>query len=144
MITLTIALHYYNVNPDNFVTALAASFGDIITSFLIGVIGEFINERITYQPTDNDAVFLLDSVRYHDDLQSPMMAILIIMLFIAIFPLLAWFSCRDESNRKILLGLGAWLPILLSMLIAFVSGFVLRFGAVAFNFMSLFQPLING
>ncbi|OTF78146.1 hypothetical protein BLA29_007727 [Euroglyphus maynei] len=66
------------------------------------------------------------------------------MFFIAIFPFLAWFTCRDESNRKILLGMGAWLPILLSMLIAFVSGFVLRFGAVAFNFMSLFQPLING
>nr|XP_027202658.1 solute carrier family 41 member 2-like isoform X1 [Dermatophagoides pteronyssinus] len=144
MITLTVALHYCHVNPDNFVTALAASFGDIITSFLIGVIGEFINEKITYQPLDDNATLLFDSVRYNDDLQSPLIAILIIILFIAIFPLLAWFTCRDESNKKILLGMGAWLPILLSMLIAFVSGFVLRFGAVAFNFMSLFQPLING
>lgn len=142
MIMLTVALHHMNINPDNFVTALAASFGDIITSVLVELIGQFIYDNIVYIPTADKP--LIEGIRYYDDLRSPSLPILIILFFILIFPGLAFYTCQDVSTRKILLGLSAWIPILLSMLIAFVSGFVLRFGAVTFNFMSLFQPLING
>ncbi|UXI21996.1 voltage-gated ion channel [Sarcoptes scabiei] len=142
MILITVALHHMDMNPDNFVTALAASFGDIITSFFVGIIGEIIYDRIVYLPSPE--IPLRNGIKYFEELQSPTFAIIVIVFFLLILPLMTYFTCQYESTRKILIGFSTWIPILISMLIAFCSGLFLRFGAVEFNFMSLFQPMING
>ena len=141
MILMIVLLTNFKINPDNFATAIAASIGDIVTSYLLSVIGQFIFNRTVYLP-ENSPVDL--SIRYYQDLRSPYIAIGVIIFFVILFPALAYVTCKDKSTKKVLFGAGAWCPILISMMVSFLSGAFLRVGTKYFSFMALFQPLING
>ncbi|KAH9403051.1 hypothetical protein TYRP_015817 [Tyrophagus putrescentiae] len=144
MILMILLLSNLKINPDNFATAIAASIGDIVTSYLLGVIGQFIYNRTVYLP-DSSAALLGDlSVRFYQDMRSPSVALGVILFFVVIFPALAYVTCKDEANKRVLFGAGAWCPILVAMMVSFLSGAFLRIGAKYFAFMALFQPLING
>lgn len=148
MILLIVLFTNLKLNPDNFATAVAASFGDIVTSWLLCDIGQYIFKNTVYTPEN----YLLDStststsmfISFYQQLRSPYLALSIIMVILATIPFWFYYACCNKNTRAVLLGIGAWTPILIAMCISFVSGFFLRFGASIFAFMALFQPLING
>lgn len=131
MIIIIVTLSHYKINPDNFATAVAASIGDIVTSFVLGIISQYIYTSI---------VANADSVSQYSSLAP----ITIIVISFLIFPFTSYLACKEKTTKQVLLGAGAWTPILLAMVISFFSGAALRFSAVLYRFMTLYQPLING
>ena len=140
MILMIVLMANYKMNPDNYATAIAASIGDVVTSYLLGITGQAIYQATVYGSfSAPENVFATGQT-----MQSPWLALGIIFFFIVTFPVLAYITSTNKSTRKVLFGVWAWTPILISMLVSFVSGICLRFGAGAFQLMALFQPLING
>lgn len=144
MILLIVLFSNLNLNPDNFATAVAASFGDIVTSWLLCCIGQYIFMHTVYTPENVILDGVKTSVAFYQQLRTPYLALAIIAALVLLFPIWVYYACKSKSTRVVLLGVGAWAPILVAMCISFVSGFFLRFGASMFAFMALFQPLING
>lgn len=136
LILLIVVVSRFGLNPDNFATALAASIGDMITSFLIGIFGQFV-----YSCT------ILDADLYGASNVSPYSYNFVsssIAFFILMFVLVTFIALSDEGCGKVLLGVSAWAPIIASMLLSFLSGKILRSGMATYRYIALFQPLLNG
>lgn len=145
MILVIIVMHKFNMNPDNYATAIAASIGDIVTSFMLGIVSQFIFNQTVLIPSSGLASTMIEEgVNYYQDLASPWMAIVIIALFITSFPLWAMVAVQDNICRRVLFTIGSWIPIMVAMFISFGAGACLRLGAAAYRHMALFQPLISG
>lgn len=142
MMLLVILFFKLHLNPDNFATAVAASFGDVITSGLFGVIGQYIFDRSIYDY--GERIPSTVPVESMHELQSSSFAIYIILAFLILFPLFAYFALNDKASRSVLISVSAWTPIFVSMAISFLTGWFLHQGSTAYAFMALYQPLING
>lgn len=139
MVLIIVTLSHYKINPDNFATAVAASVGDIVTSFVLGITSQYIFTSVTNYHTG----YICDSSSVPIE-NSPLVPLIIIAISLLLFPITVYITCLDKSTKSVLFGAGAWTPILLSMFISFFSGAGLRFSAVIYRFMTLYQPLING
>lgn len=141
MILLIVGVSRLGLNPDNFATALAASIGDMITSFLIGILGQFVYAMTILDPSQH---IVDDVINVHGDHYSYTLVYGSIAFFVAVFFVSGFIAFRDQACRKVLLGVSAWTPIFISMLLSFLSGKILRSGMASYRYIALFQPLLNG
>lgn len=116
--------HHLHIDPDNIATPIAASLGDVTTLALLAAFAQLIYNHTL--PSDT----------------FPIVAIGIIVVFLALLPVWFYFAYANEYTRTVVTM--GWTPVIIAMLISSAGGFILDYGAFRFQRIAMFQPVING
>nr|AKN21680.1 slc41a-1 [Schmidtea mediterranea] len=117
IITIFIVYHSWKLNfdPDNIATPLAAAMGDTVTLFVFYSVS-------TYCPTESD-------VNFHH------YATLSTTIFCFLPYLLTLVNWKEFPG---------WMPMLSSMVLSSLSGWILKKFIFRINYLATLQPLVNG
>ncbi|KAK6109884.1 Divalent cation transporter family protein [Brugia pahangi] len=121
VICVVLISRYFDINPDNIATPIAASLGDLTT---LG------------------ALSLLGSIFLHAHLNDTWLNVGVIVTFIMATPFWIYLARKDKGTVDVLEN--GWSPIIFSMLISSAGGFVLESTIKRFPKIAMFQPVING
>lgn len=121
MIFVILGAKWWNINPDNVATPIAASLGDLTTLTMLSMFGN---------------VFLSAYKTQH------WLNITAVLFFIFLLPMCTMLAMRDPSARQVLRY--GWSPIVFSMMISSSGGFVLERAVLEYKQMPLYQPVMNG
>jgi cation transporter-like permease len=123
------------INPDNVATPIAASFGDLVTLYVLAFFGHWILpwmsksfHHLTYTPT-------------HTHLDTWIPTIILITLLLTI-PICIWFIKQDPIVKDTLSK--GWVPILLAMAITSLAGLVLERYIDRYTGLALFVLMLTG
>ncbi|XP_065314054.1 solute carrier family 41 member 1-like isoform X2 [Gordionus sp. m RMFG-2023] len=110
-----------HLNPDNIATPIAASLGDLITLSLLGFISKHVNLSMATNP---DICYC------------------VVCLYAVLTPIWVYVCYTNPYTRDVVLT--GWSPIIFSMLISSMGGFILDFAVHRFKGIAVFQPVMNG
>lgn len=121
MVGVILFSRYFNINPDNVATPIAASLGDLTTLACLS---------------------WLASVFYGFKTNNPLLLVVIIICCGLLVPLWAWLANRNEHTREVLFF--GWTPVVAAMLISSIGGLILDFTVSQYKGVAVFQLVING
>lgn len=121
MVGVIIISRYFNINPDNVATPIAASLGDLTTLACLS---------------------WLASIFYHTMDTHPYLTSSSIVLGLLMVPIWAWIASRNEHTHKVLFS--GWSPVITAMIISSIGGLILDFTVSEFKGVAVFQLVING
>jgi len=121
MVLVVIISLKMKINPDNVVTPIAASLGDLITLWLLAVIAQFF-----YNFPDGE-FFVMP---------------LICGIFVLLIPIWAYIAFKNEYTHEVITN--GWEPVIAAMIISSGGGFILDSALSSNPGVAVFAPLING
>ncbi|CAI4231886.1 unnamed protein product [Auanema sp. JU1783] len=121
MILVVIISKKYKINPDNIVTPVAATLGDVVTLGILLLVGTF------FLDIRHDYLWLL---------------LFLLFVFYVIAGLSAYRASQDQFTTEVLRH--GWWAVFAAMLITLGSGFVLKSSMHKYPPIAAFQPLVNG
>ncbi|XP_050313848.1 solute carrier family 41 member 1-like [Anthonomus grandis grandis] len=121
MIGVIIFSRYFNINPDNVATPIAASLGDLIT---LAVLSYFA------------------SLFYQNLSSHPWLCPILIILGLSFVPLWAYVASQNKYTREVLFS--GWSPVVTAMIISSTGGLILDFTVSQYKGVAVFQLVING
>lgn len=121
MVGVILSAKYFNINPDNVATPIAASLGDLTTLALLS----WIASRL-----------------YTTCESSPWLSVATIVISLIIAPIWAWLATRNKFSKEALDT--GWSPVLTAMLISSVGGLILDYTVSQYKGIAVFQLVING
>lgn len=121
MVGVILFSRYFNINPDNVATPIAASLGDLTTLACLS---------------------WLASVFYDTMYDHPWFLFIIILCGVLLVPLWAWIAGRNEYTHEVLFC--GWTPVIAAMLISSAGGLILDFTVSQYKGVAVFQLVING
>jgi len=121
MVLVVIVSLRIGINPDNVVTPIAASLGDLTTLYLLAVISRFF---------------------YKLHSEYPVVMPVIIIVFILLIPIWAVIAHRNEYVTDVLVS--GWEPVIAAMVISSGGGFILDLALASHKGVAVFSPVING
>ena len=121
MVIVVILSRKFGINPDNVVTPIAASLGDLITLWMLASIA---------------------TVLYNAHETKPWLMPLLIGLMIILIPVWAIISYRNEYVSDVLIA--GWEPVIAAMVISSGGGFILDMALASNPGVAVFSPVING
>jgi len=121
MVLVVIVSLRLGINPDNVVTPIAASLGDLTTLYLLAVISRFFFE-------------------VHSSY--PIVMPVLIAVFILLIPIWAMVAYRNEYVSDVLIS--GWEPVIAAMVISSGGGFILDLALASNQGVAVFSPVING
>lgn len=121
MVGVILFSRYFNINPDNVATPIAASLGDLTTLACLS---------------------WLASVFYDTMYNHPWFLLIIILCGVLLVPLWAWIAGRNEYTHEVLFC--GWTPVIAAMLISSAGGLILDFTVSKYKGVAVFQLVING
>uniref|UniRef100_A0AC35GWB6 SLC41A/MgtE integral membrane domain-containing protein n=1 Tax=Panagrolaimus sp. PS1159 TaxID=55785 RepID=A0AC35GWB6_9BILA len=121
---LVILARKLRVNPDNIMSPLASSMGDLITFlFFVG----FGTLQVACCSADSGSCWL---------------SIIFIVLSIFVIPVTFYFAYRNIFTRQTLIW--GWFSILFAAIFSSGGGYILERSAIKFKNLAMFQPLLSG
>jgi len=121
MIGVILLAKRFKCNPDNVATPIAASLGDVTTLGLLAWISNIL---------------------YNHMLEQKYTALIIIVVYFLILPLLFYLSYKNEHTCLVLCT--GWTPVLSAMLISSGGGLILEKAVEHFKGIAVFSPVMNG
>lgn len=121
MVGVILSSRYFNINPDNVATPIAASLGDLTTLACLSWLASVFYE------TKNSYPWLLT-------------VITVTALFLA--PIWAWVANRNQYTHEVLFC--GWTPVIAAMLISSTGGLILDYTVSQYKGVAVFQLVING
>lgn len=121
MVLVVVISTKIGINPDNVVTPIAASLGDLTTLYLLAIIARFFHK--------------LHSVH-------PMVMPVVILVFLILIPVWALIARRNEYVADVLIS--GWEPVIAAMVISSGGGFILDIALASNKGVAVFSPVING
>ncbi|VDN01017.1 unnamed protein product [Thelazia callipaeda] len=143
MISVVLCSRHFGINPDNVATPIAASLGDLTTLGILSLLGNnviFESHNSYYSPWHR--YFLHCSVFLQAHLVESWLNVGVILMFMTAAPFWAYLARKDEGSTDVLEN--GWSPIIISMLISGMGGFILEGAIRKFPKIAVFQPVING
>jgi solute carrier family 41 len=121
MVGVILFSRYFNINPDNVATPIAASLGDLTTLACLSWLASFF-----YNTIDSH----------------PWFTTVIIILGLILVPVWAWIASRNEYTCTVLFS--GWSPVIAAMIISSIGGLILDFTVSQYKGVAVFQLVING
>jgi len=121
MVGVVLISRKLGINPDNVVTPIAASLGDLTTLFMLAVISDFMYQRAE---------------------DFPWLMPLIVIVLISLIPVWGWVARNNSYVAEVLIA--GWEPVIASMVISSGGGFILDFALSDNPGVAVFSPVING
>ncbi|XP_018578855.1 solute carrier family 41 member 1-like [Anoplophora glabripennis] len=121
MVGVIMFSRYFNINPDNVATPIAASLGDLTTLACLSWLAS------TFYYTMDSHPYLTSSL---------------IVMGLSLVPVWAWIASQNEHTHKVLFT--GWNPVITAMIISSVGGLILDFTVSTFKGVAVFQLVING
>lgn len=121
MIGVILLAKRFKCNPDNVATPIAASLGDVTTLGLLAWISD---------------------VLYNHMLEQKQTALIVIVAYFLVLPLLFYLSYKNEHTCLVLCT--GWTPVLSAMLISSGGGIILDKAVEHFKGIAVFSPVMNG
>merc|ERR1711970_869728 len=121
MVLVVVISTKVGINPDNVVTPIAASLGDLTTLYLLAVFAKFFHN-------------------IHSDY--PAVMPIIIIVFIILIPVWAFIASINEYVSDVLVS--GWEPVIAAMVISSGGGFILDLALASNKGVAVFSPVING
>lgn len=125
MILVVQVAAYYNLNPDNVATPLAASLGDITALMLCSHLA-----KLLYASRDTKVFYWLTTV--------------VIVTNILLIPVWVHITRRNPHTESILNKADHWYPLITAMIISTIGGIILKIAVSQSADIALFQPVICG
>ncbi len=122
MICLVICCHKHSINPDNIVTPIASSLGDLTTVSLL-----CYSCVIIYNWTSSANLWIV---------------VACIVVIILIVPLTFRHAFNSKHTKEIVHN--GWVPIIGALIVSSFGGMILDHAIYKFSQTALFQPVING
>uniref|UniRef100_A0A0N4Z9V7 MgtE domain-containing protein n=1 Tax=Parastrongyloides trichosuri TaxID=131310 RepID=A0A0N4Z9V7_PARTI len=116
----------WDINPDNFLTPLSASFGDLITMML------FLSSGYLFSHVGN----------HNNSIINVLIPILIVTIFVIFGSFCGYIAYHEPSSKKVLKN--GWAPIVIASAVSNIAGFLLNDEKLEKKGMLLLQPLICG
>lgn len=121
MVVVVILSRKFGINPDNVVTPIAASLGDLITLWMLAYISTLLYNQ-------------------HDDY--PWLMPLLIGIMVTLIPFWGLVSYRNKYVSDVLVA--GWEPVIAAMVISSGGGFILDMALASNPGVAVFSPVING
>ena len=121
MVAVILLARQLRCDPDNVATPIAASLGDVTTLGLLAWISNLL---------------------YGHMLQGNHTALIIIIVYFTVLPVLLYLSYKNEHTCLVLCT--GWTPVLLAMLISSGGGMILEKAVEHFKGIAMFSPVMNG
>lgn len=121
MVGVILFSRYFNINPDNVSTPIAASLGDLTTLACLS---------------------WLASVFYETKDSHPWLLTVITVTAVFLAPVWAWVANRNQYTHEVLFC--GWTPVIAAMLISSAGGLILDYTVSQYKGVAVFQLVING
>ncbi|PNF18092.1 Solute carrier family 41 member 1 [Cryptotermes secundus] len=119
--TVIVVSRYFNVNPDNVATPIAASLGDITSLILLSWVASILHDA-------DDKFSWISSI--------------IIGCYILVIPFWVFIAKKNKYTHSILYT--GWTPVVVAMLISTLAGLILDILMAKYKDLAVYQPVING
>jgi len=119
MCGLVILCNRFKINPANVAAPLASSMGDLLTLFLLWILGNFMFIHL-------------------NELYVPVVAI----ICLCCLPFWAYVTWRNSAVRHVLIH--GWVPLMCAMLISSAAGITLESSVRKYPTLALLVPVMNG
>lgn len=116
---------YYNINPDNVATPIAASLGDMTALILCSFVA-----KLFYEIRGTPSFYWLSAIT--------------IVFYLFLIPFWASIAQENVHTTRILEQASHWYPLITAMLISSISGVVLNIAISRNREIALFNPIICG
>lgn len=121
MVVVVIISRKIGINPDNVVTPIAASLGDLITLYMLSTIASYL---------------------YSESSKMEWLMPTIVIVLILLIPVWAYISRNNKYVSDVLIA--GWEPVIAAMVISSGGGFILDLALAGNPGVAIFSPVING